>query len=71
MVQKKKLFCERLSANDMSFVIGGDATGSKNGTTVGGASSGGTAGYQYCVCVCGCSTGGGGATTNSPCKPIT
>lgn len=55
MSEKKKLECVRLTTEEMENVVGGmAAAGSKGGTNLGGPTSGGASGTNYCVCVCAC-----------------
>ena len=54
MSEKKTLNFERIDASELELVQGGRVDGSKGGTDVGGATSGGSAGYHFCLCVCAC-----------------
>jgi len=51
---KKSFFCQRLTDESMNAINGGLADASRGGTDLGGPTSGGVSGSQYCVCVCAC-----------------
>jgi hypothetical protein len=55
-MKKKNFFCERLTTEELKNVGGAlpVADASKGGTDLGGPTSGGTGGSQYCCCVCAC-----------------
>ena len=58
MSEKKTLNFERIDASELDLVQGGyvKLDSSKGGTDLGGPSSGGMAGYQYCYCCCACAS---------------